>query len=117
MLQSLNAIPSSCSQRIPEIIQTAWTPLDGNEWLYVAPRPVTLTVLCPKQETSDVVIEGTGRLGLRSNCKAYGIRVLIQAHGVVSANNSERVIIRPISLDYDCCEFIGKEVKLKDIHL
>ena len=37
MLQSLRAIPSSCSQRIAEINQTVWTQLDGNEWLYVAP--------------------------------------------------------------------------------
>lgn len=117
MLQSLRAIPSSCPQRIAEINQTAWTRLDGNEWLYVAPRPDTLTILCPKQEPTDVVIEGTGRLGLLSNCKAYGTRVLIQAQAIVSFNNSEKDIIPPLSLDYDCCEFIGKDVKLKDLHL
>jgi hypothetical protein len=117
MLQPLRAIPSSCSRRIAEINQTAWTQLDGNEWLYVASRPDTLTILCPKQEPTDIVVEGTGRLGLHNNCKAYGTRVLIQAHAVVSANNSERDIVSPISLDYDCCEFIGKEVKLKNIHL
>jgi hypothetical protein len=117
MLQSLRAIPSSCPQRIAEINQTAWTRLDGNEWLYVAPRPDTFTILCPKQEPTDIVIEGTGRLGLHSNCKAYGTRVLIQAQVIVSFNNSEKDIIPPLSLDYDCCEFIGKEVKLKDLHL
>jgi hypothetical protein len=90
---------------------------DGNEWLYVAPRPDTLTILCPKQEPTDIVVEGTGRLGLCNNCKAYGTRVLIQARAVVSANNSEMDIITPISLDYVCCEFIGKEVKLQDIRL
>jgi hypothetical protein len=31
LLQSLRAIPSSCSQRIAEINQTAWTQLDDNE--------------------------------------------------------------------------------------
>jgi len=117
MLQSLRAIPRSCSQRIAEINQTAWTQLDGNEWLYVAPRPDTLTILCPKQEPTDIVIEGTGRLGLHSNCKAYGTRVLIQAQAVVSANNSEKDIIPPLSLDYDCCEFVRKDFKLKDIQL
>ena len=117
MLQSLRAIPSSCPQRIAEINQTAWTRLDGNEWLYVAPRPDTLTILCPKQEPTDIVIEGTGRLGLHSNCKAYGTRVLIQAQAIVSFNNSEKDIIPPLSLDYDCCEFVGKDVKLKDLHL
>jgi hypothetical protein len=117
MLQSLSAIPSSCSQRIAEINQTVWTQLDGNEWLYVAPRPDTLTILCPKQEPTDIEIEGTGRLGLDSNCKAYGARVLIQAQAVVSSNNSEKDVIPPLSLDYDCCDFVGKDVKLEDIHL
>lgn len=117
MLQSLTAMPSSCSQRIAEINHTAWTQLDGNEWLYVAQRPDTLTVMCPKQEPTDTEIEGTGKLGLHSNCKAYGTRVLIQAQTVVNSNNTEKDIILPLSLDYDCCEFIGKDVKLKDIYL
>jgi hypothetical protein len=45
MLQSIRTIPSSCSQRIAEINQTIWTQLDDNEWLYVAPRTDTLTVV------------------------------------------------------------------------
>jgi len=35
----------------------------------------------------------------------------------VSFNNSEKGIIPPLSLDYDCCNFVGKDVKLRDIHL
>jgi hypothetical protein len=35
----------------------------------------------------------------------------------IKFNNSEKDIIPPLSLDYDCCEFTGKEVKLKDLHL
>jgi hypothetical protein len=73
--------------------------------------------LCPKQEPTDIQIEGTGRLGLHSNCKAYGARVLIQAQAVVRSNSSEKDIIPPLPLDYDCCDFVGKDVKLKDIHL
>jgi len=73
--------------------------------------------LCPKQEPTEIEIEGTGKLGLHSNCKAYGARVFIQAQTAVSFNNSEKDIIPPLSLDYDCCNFVGKDVKLKDIHL
>jgi hypothetical protein len=73
--------------------------------------------LCSKQEPTDIEIEGTGKLGLHSNCKAYGARVLIQTQRVVSFNNSARDIIPPLFLDYDCCDFTGKDVKLKDIHL
>jgi hypothetical protein len=91
--------------------------LDGNEWFYVALQPDTLTILCPNLLLADIEIEGTGKLGVHSNSKAYGTRVLIQAQAVVSVNNSERDIIPPLSLDYNCCDFIGREVKLKDIHL
>jgi len=35
----------------------------------------------------------------------------------MSLNNSEKDIIPPLPLDYDCCNFVGKNVKLKDIHL
>jgi hypothetical protein len=66
MLQSIRTIPSSCSQRIAEINQTIWTQLDNNEWSYVAPRPDVLTILCSKQEPSDIEIEGPGKLILHS---------------------------------------------------
>jgi len=85
--------------------------------LHVASRPDALTVLCSKQEPSDIEIEGRGKLKLYSNCKAYEARVLIQAQTVVSFNNSGKDIIPPLSLKYDCCVFDGKIIKLNDIHL
>jgi len=92
MLQLLRAIMSSCSQRIAEINQTVWTQFDGNEWMYVALRPDTLTILCSKQEPTDIEFEGTRRLGLHSNCKVYRARVLIQAQSVMIFNNTEKDI-------------------------
>jgi len=117
MLQSVRTIPSSCSQRIAEINQTIWTQLDNNEWLYVAPRPDVLTVLCSKQEPSDIEIVGTGKLILHNACKAYGARVLIQAQTIMTFNNTEKDVIPPLSLEYDCCTSEGKPAKLKDFHL
>jgi hypothetical protein len=119
MLQSIRTIPSSCSQRIADINQTIWTQLDDNEWLYVAPRTDTLTVLCTNQEPSDLEIEGTGKLKLHNACKAYGAKVLRQAQMFLTTNNTEKDIIPPLSLEYDCCvpEFEGKTVKLNDIQL
>ena len=35
----------------------------------------------------------------------------------MSFNNSEKDIIPPLSLEYDCCDFDGKSIKLNDIHL
>jgi hypothetical protein len=73
MIKTLSSIPSSCSQRIVELNQTSWTQLD-NEWLYVAPKSDVLTVLCNKQEPTDVRLLGTGKLKLSTMCKAYGSR-------------------------------------------
>jgi hypothetical protein len=95
MLQSLRAISSS-SQRIAVINQTIWNQLDNNEWLYIAPQPDTLIILCSKQDPTDIEIEGTGKVKLQSNCKAHGARVLIQAQAVVSYNNTERHYSSPI---------------------
>ena len=117
MLQSIRTIPSSCSQRIAEINHTVWTQLDDNEWLYVAPRPDVLTVLCSKEEPSDTEIVGTGKLILHSACKAYGSRILIQARTIKTSNNTEKDIIPPLSLEYDSCISKGKTTKLNEIHL
>jgi hypothetical protein len=103
LLQSIRSRPSSCSQRIVELNQTLWTQLNNNEWLYVAPRVDTLTVLCSGQEPSDVQIHGTGKLKLHSMCKGYGSKVLIQAQVTITSNNTGKDIIPPLSLDYDCC--------------
>jgi hypothetical protein len=60
---------------------------------------------------------GTGKLILHSACKAYGARVLIQAQTIVVTNNTEKDIIPPLSLEYDCCLSEEKIAKLNDIHL
>jgi len=66
---------------------------DDKEWLYVVPRSEILTILCYKQEPSDVEIVGTGKLTLHSVCKANGARVLIQAQMIMTSNNTEKDVI------------------------
>ncbi|PNF33117.1 hypothetical protein B7P43_G15216 [Cryptotermes secundus] len=111
MLQPIRVVPASCSRRIVEINQTIWTQLDNNEWLYVAPRPDTLTVLCSGREPTDLEIVGTGKFKLNNLCKAYGTKVLIQAQMTVETNSTERDIIPHLFLDADCCQTEGKNCK------
>ena len=66
-----------------------------------APRPAVLTVLCSKQEPSDIEIVEAGKLILHNACKAYGARVLIQAQTIMTFNNTEKDVIPPLSLEYD----------------
>jgi hypothetical protein len=117
MLQPIRTVPVSCSQRIVEINQTIWTQLDNNEWLFVAPRPDTLTTLCPGQEPLNLEIVGTGKLKLNASCKAYGTKVLIQAQMTTETNSTESDIIPYLSLEVDCCQSESKILRLDDIHL
>jgi hypothetical protein len=70
MLHSIRNIPSSCSQRIAESNQTL-----GPSWMRMSgvccPQPDVHTVLCPKQEPSDLEVLGTGKLVLHNAYKAY----------------------------------------------
>jgi len=65
----------------------------------------------------DIEIVGTGKIIFHSACKAYGARALIQAQTIMTANNTEKNIIPPLSLDYDCYTSERKTAKLNDIHL
>jgi hypothetical protein len=84
ILQPVRTMPPTCSQRIAELNQTIWTQLDNGEWLFVAPKPEVLTVLCSRHEPSDVALIGTGKLKLNNMCKGYGSRILIQAQLTIS---------------------------------
>jgi len=117
MLQAIRTIPSTCSQRIAELNQTVWTQLDNNEWLFVAPKPEVLTILCSKHEPSDVTLTGTGKLKLNKLYKRYGSRILIQAQLTVSTNNTDRDIIPHLPLNFDCCEVQRRNFILNSIHL
>jgi len=117
MLQAIRTIPSTCSQRIAELNQTVSTQLDNNEWLFVAPKPEVLTILCSKHEPSDVTLTGTRKLKLNNLRKGYGSRILIQAQSTVSTNNTDRDIIPHLPLKFDCCEVQGRNFSLNSIHL
>jgi hypothetical protein len=103
LIQTISSIPSFCLQRILELNQTFWTQLDNNEWLYVAPKPDVLTVLCSRHEPTDVKLLGTGKLRLNAMCTAYESRILIQSHSTLSSNRTSKDVILPVSLEFDCC--------------
>ena len=117
LLQYITRIPPTCSQRITELTSTLWTQLQGNTWLYVAPQPEHFTILCPGQEPTDLIINGLGKVIFLKLCSGYGNSVVIQAHGITKVNNTDKDIIPPIHLEYDCCETIGSRQALNELHL
>jgi hypothetical protein len=74
-------------------------------------------VLCSKHEPTDVNLLGTWKLQLDAMCKAYGARILIQSHATLTSNHTSKDVISPVSLEFDCCESVNQNFKLKDLHL
>jgi hypothetical protein len=117
MIQTISTIPPSCSQRIIELNQTLWTQLDNNEWLFVAPKPDVLTVLCSKHEPTDVKLSGSGRMQLSAMCKVYGTQILIKSHATLSSNRTSKDVIPSVSLEFDCCMSTNQNFKLNKLNL
>lgn len=114
MIEPNRSIPASCSQRIVELNHTLWTQTTMNG--YVTPTSAVLTVLCSKHEPTDVKLVGAGKLQLNSMCKAYGTRILILSHSTFVSNRTNKNIIPPMSLEYDCCGGVVKNFKLNELH-
>jgi hypothetical protein len=52
MLQPIRLTPQT--QRIAELKETLWISLRDNAWIYVAPVPEHLTMLCKGQKPTDI---------------------------------------------------------------
>jgi hypothetical protein len=66
---------------------------------------------------TDVKLSGSGRLQLSAMCKAYGTRILIQAHATLSNNRTSKDVIPPVSLEFDCCLSTNQNFKLNKLNL
>ena len=93
-------IPQSCSQKIIDLKETIWISLRDNAWIYVAPVPEHLTVLCAGLKPTDVEITGSGVLTFLAACTGYGSTYLT----VHSVNDTAKGINKPLNFTHDCCE-------------
>jgi hypothetical protein len=50
LLQPIRLVPPSCVRKVVEMKETLWVPIRDNTWVYVAPVPERMTVLCPDQQ-------------------------------------------------------------------
>jgi hypothetical protein len=62
MLQPIRLLLKTCTQRILELKETLWIAIKDNVWLYVAPIPSQMTVLCSGQEPTDIEIRNNAIL-------------------------------------------------------
>jgi hypothetical protein len=92
-------------------------PLTDNTWIYVAPAPERLTVLCKGQNPTDIEIKDNGVLTFLSDCIGYGNNVMIKPFIVHSVNNTGKDTNHPLSLPLDCCQVTIDTLPLGDIKL
>jgi hypothetical protein len=60
MLQPIRLIPKMCIQRVIELKEALWIPLQKNSGIYVSPATSQMTILCPDQQPTELEIKGNG---------------------------------------------------------
>jgi hypothetical protein len=113
---SVTKVPSTCEYRILKLDKTYCIPLHmSNEWIFIAPRIETFTVLCP-QKTVSLKLQNTGKLHLGSECKGYSPYVTLYAMSIRKFNMSgDYIPVAPIY--FDCCFEDLKEINLEQLLL
>jgi hypothetical protein len=56
MLQPVRLLPQSCTEKTVKLQETLWISIIDNAWIYVAPVPQRLTVICKGQKPTDIEI-------------------------------------------------------------
>jgi len=85
--------------------------------VFVAPVEEVMTVLCAKHEPIYDTLSGTGRLQLQQLCKVCESGMFIQSHATIVSNQTNKDVIPPISLEYDCCDSTNRNFKLNRLRL
>ena len=67
----------------------------------------------------DVIISGTGKLGISANCKGYGKSAVFQTHSILDVGNPgyESDFMSKVHLEYDCCEALDVKVNISAINV
>jgi hypothetical protein len=77
MLQRKGTLPIECETRLVRLSHTVWTQLTHDTWIYFAPRPNTVTILCHNESPVDVTFQGVGKLQIHTGCKGYGATAIL----------------------------------------
>ena len=117
MLQPIRLIPQSCGQKIVDLKDTLWIPLRDNAWIYVAPVPEHLTVLCTGHKPTDVEITDSGVLTFLAACTSYGNTAIIRSLTFHSVNNTAKGLNKLLNFTHNCCEMNVDTLSLGAIQL
>ena len=114
LLHKRDHLPPVCDTRLIRLSNTVWTQLSNNSWIFYAPQPDVMTILCYDNRPVDVHLKGIGKLQLHPGCKGYSPNTLLYGISVVG-NSSMQVagdFLSQIDINYVCCEELRAKVNL-----
>jgi len=77
MLKGGNTIPTNCEIKTITMIHDIWHHLkNNNQWLYATPEPIEIVISCG-DEAENTILNQTGLLSLKPNCKAFTKNTLV----------------------------------------
>ena len=90
--------------------------MSNNERIYFIPVKESFTILCMDKPPVDVILSGTGKLGISANCKGYGKSALFQIHSILDVDGPgyESDFMSKVYLEYDCCENLNEKINQYD---
>ena len=97
-----------CNTRLVRLVNTVWTQLANNSWIFYAPHPDVMTILCHGNSPVDIHLKGIGKLQLQPGC----------AGSAVVGKTSMQImgdILSQIELKSVCCEELGVKVNLEQV--
>ncbi|XP_072375875.1 uncharacterized protein [Diabrotica undecimpunctata] len=105
MLFSPTKIPYSCDIRISQFYTDTWYPLlKRNTWLFILPKPISVTVQCKNNRPEDHMISRTGILTLNADCKVYTSSTILSSYKSTSFQSVTKSVLPTINiLQDDCC--------------
>jgi len=77
MLQRKENLPAVCDMRLVRLSRTVRTQLTHNAWIYFAPHPDSVTILCQNEKPVDVTLRRVGKLHIQTGCKGYGVTTIL----------------------------------------
>ena len=96
-----------------------WTQLANNSWIYFAPHPDIMTLLCHDNNPVDFRLKVVGNLQVHTRCKGYSTSTLLYGRSIVG-NTSVQITgdrLSHIDLQYACCEELGVKVNFSHLTL
>lgn len=110
----LKNIPETCQTRTINAVIETWHYLKHNQWLYVLPKPTTLTLVCG-HHIEDVDVHGTGLIQLNQDCKGYTDFIVLETSSETHSNITHEV--PGISIIEDDCCIVSKVNVSGTLHL